>query len=131
MNLLTNGIAGIGDSCLGILLGFSFILLWLLGALKAGDVKLYMAVGALGGWRFALSVMVSSILIGGAAAVCIMLARKSGRRSIKKLWVYACNLFLTREFHTYQSDDASYFCFGVCIAAGAVWTYLKLSVTKI
>lgn len=119
-HFLLNGTGGMRDSFWGILTGSSFILLWMLGALKAGDVKLYMAIGAMGGWRFALSSMVYSVLIGGIAAVCVMIFRKNGRRSLKNLCTYGWNLFLTRKFHTYEGDEDSYFCFGICIAAGAI-----------
>ena len=43
------GIWGLKNSLLGLALGTSFMALWLMGTLKAGDVKLYMAVGALAG----------------------------------------------------------------------------------
>ena len=120
LNLLFGGLGGLGRSFLGALVGFSFILLWQLGALKAGDVKLYMAIGAIGGWRFGLNTMIFSILIGGVMAFGVMLTRKSGRKSLKNLWNYAVNMFLMRKFHMYESDELAYFCFGICIAAGAV-----------
>ena len=120
LNTLFRGFGGLLDSIVVTLLGFSFILLWQLGALKAGDVKLYMAVGALGGWRFGLETMIDSILIGGVAALFVMLTRNTGRKSLKNLWNYAENIFLTRSFHTYKGDTSAYFCFGGCIAAGAI-----------
>lgn len=43
---------GLLSSILGILLGFLTILFCGISMLKAGDVKLYMAVGALAGWKF-------------------------------------------------------------------------------
>lgn len=106
-------------SILGILMGFVFFLLFALGALKAGDVKLYMAVGALTGWRFCGKVLIYSVLTGGAAALCIMLKNQNGRQSLKCLWNYFVNLFLTRKFYMYKAESGnSYFCFGGCIAAG-------------
>lgn len=120
LNLLFGGLSGLWNSFLGTLTGFTFILLWMLGALKAGDVKLYMAIGAIGGWRFGLNTIIYSIMIGGIAAFAVMLTRKSGRKSLKNLWNYTVNLFLTRKFHTYEGDESAYFCFWVCIAAGAV-----------
>lgn len=120
LNLLLEGGQGLLGSALGALAGFSFILLWCLGALKAGDVKLYIAIGALGGWKFGLNSMIDSILIGGIAAVVVMVFRKSGRKSLKNLRNYAVNLILTRKFHTYEGEESAYFCFGFCIAAGAV-----------
>lgn len=120
LNLLFGGLAGLWNGFLGALVGFTFILLWMLGALKAGDVKLYMAIGALGGWRFGLNTMIFSILIGGVAALGVMLARKTGRIALKNLWNYIKNLFLTRKFHTYEGTESAYFCFGACIAIGAI-----------
>ena len=119
LNFFLSGFDGLLQSFLGALIGFSFILLWILGALKAGDVKLYMALGALGGWRFGLNTMIYSLIIGGVAAFFVMVTQKNGRKSFRNLWNYGVNLFLTRKFHTYEGDESAYFCFGGCIAAGA------------
>lgn len=124
LNLLFGGLAGLCNGFLGALVGFTFIFLWMLGVLKAGDVKLYMAIGALGGWRFGLNTMIFSILIGGIAAFWVMLTRKTGRMALDNLWNYIKNLFLTRRFHTYEGIESAYFCFGVCIAAGAIAAWM-------
>ena len=124
LNLLFGGLAGLWNSFLGALVGFTFFFLWMLGALKAGDVKLYMAIGAIGGWRFGLNTMIFSILIGGIAAFLVMITRKSGRTAMKNLWNYVKNLFLTRKFHTYEGSESAYFCFGACIAMGAIAAWI-------
>lgn len=118
-SFLTDGALGFAVGCIGILL-------WFLGALKAGDVKLYMAIGAIGGWRFCLNTEIFSILIGGAAAFLVMLFRKNGRESLKRLWLYGKLLILTRTYHKYEGASSSYFCFGCMIAAGA-WASLFYS----
>lgn len=121
LNFLLGGIPAFLDGFMGIVVGFSFFILFALGALKAGDVKLYMAIGALGGWRYGLTVMTVSVLIGGAAAFFIMAAHKNGRSSLGNLWNYFVNMFLRRQFYRYQpSEESSRFCFGWCIAAGAI-----------
>lgn len=124
--LITTG-GFLADGALGFAVGCIGILLWFLGALKAGDVKLYMAVGAIGGWRFCLNTEIFSILIGGAAAFLVMLFRKNGRGALKRLWLYGKSLILTRTYRKYEGDSSSYFCFGCMIAAGA-WVSLLYSV---
>lgn len=119
-HLFAGGLPGLVWSLTGIGVGFAMIVLWLLGALKAGDVKLYMAIGALGGWRFGLNTIVCSILTGGIVGLLLMLVRKSGRKSLRGLWNYGVTMLLTRSVQMYQAEDkSSYFCFGGCIAAGA------------
>lgn len=114
--ILADGAAGFAIGCLGLLL-------WFLGALKAGDVKLYMALGVIGGWRFCLNTEILSILIGGAAAFFVMIFRKNGREALKRLWLYGKGLLLTRTYRKYEGTSSSYFCFGCFIAAGA-WAAL-------
>lgn len=120
-NLLLYGISGLKNSLGGFLLGISFVLFWLMGMLKAGDIKLYMAIGALAGWRFCGTVLVASIFVGGIASVCVMMVRKSGKASLKRLGIYLVNLFYTRQFHMYQPEEENaYFSFGCCIFAGTL-----------
>lgn len=120
LRTITGGISGLGTALTGTAMGSLFIFLWLLGGLKAGDVKLYMAVGALGGWRYCLNTEVYSILFGGAGAVIHMLIRENGIRSLKRVWLYMMNMLMSRSFYMYEGEESSYFCFGCFIAAGAL-----------
>ena len=45
INLIFGGFSGLLTSLLGLGAGFACVSLWFVGGLKAGDVKLYMAVG--------------------------------------------------------------------------------------
>lgn len=127
LNIILGGIHGLGDSLLGLFLGFSFLFLWLLGMLKAGDVKLYMAVGALAGWRFCGYTMIYSILLGGAAALGLMVRRKSGCASLYRVKIYLSNLIYSRQFRRYEPEESSgYFSFGCCIFAGTLFAVWKL-----
>lgn len=122
------GLGGLLHSLSGILIGFSFAAFWILGMLKAGDIKLYMAVGALAGWRFCGYVMITSVLIGGAVAAFLMTIRKTGRTSLKRLKEYLLHLLYMKRFFMYQPEEKNaYFSFGCCIFAGALVTvwYLR------
>lgn len=121
LNLLLRGFGGVLSSLAGILAGFAFFLLFVIGALKAGDVKLYMAVGAIGGWRFVLNTMALSVLAGGILSFGILICRKRGRMALRNVWNYLTNVIITRNFYRYEPlDQESYFSFGCCIALGAV-----------
>lgn len=121
LHIVFGGAGGFLDSLLGFLLGTSFMLVWILGMLKAGDVKLYMSIGALAGWKFCGYTMIYSILLGGAAAAWVMISRKSGRESLKRVRTYLLNLMCTRQFRRYQPEkNSGYFSFGCCIFGGAL-----------
>lgn len=104
----------------GWAVGSVFIFLWLAGGLKAGDVKLYMAVGALGGWKFCLNTEIYSMIFGGAASLVLLIWRKRRLTQMKRLWLYVMNLLMTRNFVPYHGGEKSYFCFGWLIGAGAL-----------
>ena len=126
-NLVLFGFKGLTGSFLGILMGFAAFIFFAIGALKAGDVKLYMAIGAFTGWRFCGYAIVYSILVGGVATFIFMLLRKSGRTALKNLKNYFVNMFYTHHFYMYQSQDtSSYFSFGCCILVGLVITWMVL-----
>lgn len=120
LSFILGGVGSGFSSLAGIGVGFLAFVLFAIGGLKAGDVKLYMAVGAFGGWCFSMETMIASILIGGLAAFFVMLMRKSSWKVFKNLWTYLINMIYIRKFYMYQAEnESSYFSFGCCIALGA------------
>lgn len=63
LNFWTYKLNGLINSVLGISLGFSLIIFWILKVIRLDTVKLYMAIGAMGGWKFCLNVMFTVLLI--------------------------------------------------------------------
>lgn len=123
LHMILGGTEGVMDSLLGLLLGSSFILIWILGMLKAGDVKLYMAIGALAGWRFCGYTMIYSILFGGVAAAFVMICRKSGKESFVRVKTYLMNLIYMKQLQRYRpEEEGAYFSFGGCIFVGTLIT---------
>lgn len=126
INGLLWGLHGIGNSLLGFIVGFVCILFYLTGSLKAGDIKLYMALGTVLGYRKLLTVVAYSIIFGGIAGVIVMLINRNGRERFRKLWVYMKNIFWTRSFQKYEPEGkGAYFSFGVCIFAAVCVVLLR------
>lgn len=129
MNLIFFGTGGLKNSLSGLGLGSLCMLFWILGMLKAGDVKLYMAVGAITGWKFCGYTIIYSILIGGVCAAGQMVLKKSGGASFRRVGIYLTNLLYTKQFHCYRPENQDgYFSFGCCIFVGTLaafwWLYL-------
>lgn len=124
-NMVIGGWRGLVGSLLGILAGLTVTTLWILGMLKAGDVKLYIAVGAMGGWQFCGYTMIFSVLIGSLAAAIFMIVRRSGWTALKRLKGYLFHVLYTKHFFPYQPEEQSaYFSFGFSIFLGtlaALW----------
>lgn len=100
------------DAVKASLIGFAAalaagVLLWLVGALRAGDAKLYAAVGMLLGWRGVLNCFLWSMLIAGTAGVALLLSRRALLGRMKRLWEYVKGLFLTRQFTPYAPESGS------------------------
>ena len=84
-------IAVIGDSVVqglaGVLLGGGiFFLLFLVGGMGAGDVKLMAAVSAWVGVRHAPLMLVATALAGGALALLYVLPQKRFRQTAANIW---------------------------------------------
>ena len=85
LNYAFAGLAGLFASLQGMLMGFGLMLvLHLFGALGAGDVKLFAALGAVLGAPLVLPTFVIVVLTGGILAIANMLytntARVTGER---------------------------------------------------
>lgn len=117
INLLLWGMHGLLDSALGLLLGTLLFFLFVIRTLKAGDIKLFMALGAILGWRLNLRIIICSILLGGVAGIIWMLVRQNGRQRFLRCWLYLKHLFLMRRWERYEEGgEGAHFCFGVYIA---------------
>ncbi len=121
LNLVLEGMGGLKNSLLGFGLGVLSMILWILGMLKAGDVKLYMSVGAIAGWKFCGYTIIGSILTGGLISAFLIVFRGTAKASFMRIKLYILHLFYTREFHIYEPEESSAYCsFGSCIFCGVL-----------
>ena len=82
-------------------------LFWLLGVFRAGDAKLYAALGMLLGWQGVLNCFLWSMLTAGSVGFLLLLLRGELKNRFKRLWGYCKLLFLTRRFVPYSPQPGT------------------------
>jgi|WetSurMetagenome_2_1015567.scaffolds.fasta_scaffold152485_2 prepilin peptidase CpaA len=120
---LTGGMAGLLSGVLGLLMGTGlFFIIYLIGAIGAGDAKLVGAVGAFVGPRGILVVTLLTALAGGLYALFFLLFYRSRTKgtlkSIKQIFMIFA---LTKKWELGpegEDKNAPKLCYGVAIAAG-------------
>jgi prepilin peptidase CpaA len=80
------GAMGLAGSLLGLAAGFlPMLAAWLAGGVGGGDAKLMAAVGALAGWRFAISALLFGFVVAAVMAVAVMVRRRIVRRTLGRV----------------------------------------------
>ncbi|MFB3829726.1 MAG: prepilin peptidase [Bryobacteraceae bacterium] len=127
MNTAFGGWEGLKASAGGFALAFcGYLLLYLIHAMGAGDVKLMGAVGALAGASCWLYIFVVTAIFGGVAAVVLSLARGRLRRTLWNVGFVISELshlrapYLAREDLDVKSKKALTLPHGVSIAVGTL-----------
>ncbi len=122
-NLIFNDI-GIKSSVIAFGLAFFICLpFYMLKMLKAGDIKLYMALGAVLGTDNMIECMEASIICGGIMALIYAVKHKCLKKNFKYLFEYLKNLFYTKKLSPYinsNTDSDKYFPFGIAIFMGVL-----------
>ncbi|MGE5678937.1 MAG: prepilin peptidase [Pseudomonadota bacterium] len=124
-NSITKGLEGIIFSLQGILLPvLCLIVLYMLGTMGAGDIKLFSSIGAIMGAGFVLGSIVFSFLFGGVIAATLMLIRRNGAERLKYLGTYIKSCIMSMTVTRYADfgipRDGSRFHFSVAVASGTV-----------
>jgi len=78
---------GLAGSAAGLVVGYvPLMFAFLAGGIGGGDAKLMGAVGALTGWRFALSAMLYGLFVAAIMAIVVMLAKGIARQTLRRVW---------------------------------------------
>lgn len=102
----------------------SGILLWKLGAIRAGDAKFLWTAGIVKGARAYWVSLACMIVAGGVMALCIMLFKGDFRKRYRRLWLYIKGIFLSRKYDRYEPEDPQEFPFSLAIGAGCLAEWL-------
>jgi prepilin peptidase CpaA len=127
---VTNGWEGLLFSFGGLALGMAlFFILYFMGGMGAGDIKLMGAVGAIIGSKGILLTAFLSVLVGGVYALIVLLFNiQYAKDLIKRSYMTIKSFFFTRQFIPIPADKSAEkpkLCYGVAIAIGT-FSYLLL-----
>ena len=122
-NFMGQGLPGLADGILGMLLGFAFLILpYLWGGMGAGDVKALAALGAWLGPRLTVFLFCYMGLAGGVIALGYLVWQGILWQKIKEGWTFLLNLILCRPDGPPRPPSPSQLTegipYGVAIAAG-------------
>ena len=122
-NFLAQGLPGLTDGILGMLLGCAFLILpYLWGGMGAGDVKALAALGAWLGPQLTVVLFCYMGIAGGVIAVGYMVWQGILWQRIKDGWVFLLNLILCRPDGAPSPPSPSQLTegipYGVAIAVG-------------
>ncbi|MFN8008929.1 MAG: prepilin peptidase [Terriglobia bacterium] len=125
LNFLHLGIQGLVWSVLGIATGFSLLfLLYLLGGMGAGDVKLLGTVGAFVGPKLVFYTFIWMALIGGVMALILILYKRAFAQTLQNLkflllgWILRTST--SEATLTIRNQSLLKLPYGVAIALGAI-----------
>ncbi|MZQ87320.1 prepilin peptidase [Paenibacillus sp. 5J-6] len=92
LNVSLSGLNGLSFSLIGAGIAFiAMFLLYLIGALGAGDVKLFTAIGAMMGTSFVFQLMVYAILCAALMGLVLLMLHKKMAATGQKLvkWLFS------------------------------------------
>jgi prepilin peptidase CpaA len=127
LHTFINQWTGLVFSLEGAVLGLGlFLVIYLLGWMGAGDVKLFAAVGSILGPTQTVSAALAVALVGGLLSLSILVFSLGWRSMGLWLWSHLQTLILTRSF---QRPDAPVqgavpmVPYAVPIGLGTIWSY--------
>jgi prepilin peptidase CpaA len=120
---LTGGGAGLLFSLGGLATGLAVLfILFLIGAMGAGDVKLMGAIGALSGTHAVLNSALFTMVAGAFYALILLLFRHSACKEVLPRILFMLNYFMRTgklaEISPKNRPNEPKLCYGVAIAAG-------------
>lgn len=113
---------GLTGSLVGLAAGFVPLLVcWRMGGMGGGDAKLMGAIGALGGWQFAIAAMLYSFLAAAVMALVVVLRRKMLGRTLRRI-AAAAVMLITPGGRAMDAagDDSPKVPFAVAICVGTI-----------
>lgn len=136
LNGVLYGLAGLGRAGIGMLTGFGiYLLLYLLRAMGAGDVKFMAAIGSIVGWWWWFHIFFVAVIVGAIAGVLLALSKGRLQRTFGNVGYIVSEIahfrppHVRREDLDVKSEKALRLPHGAAIAAGVLivvgWTWWK------
>lgn len=126
LNTLSHQWNGLSVALLGCALAFGLMmLLYLFGALGAGDVKLFAAIGALIGVKLVVPTFVIVVFCGGALALISMLYTGTAKVTMHRVWTILVGILPGWQMPRYTATpDRQTIPYGVAITLGTLISFV-------
>ena len=122
-------VIGLDVALLGLGLGFgSMGVAWLMGVIGGGDAKLMGAVGALAGWRFALSAMFYGFIVAAVMAIIAMLYYRILGRTAKRLGRFIFLALMPGPGGKLETAESPKIPFGLALCIGSALALIEVFV---
>ncbi|GIP29471.1 type 4 prepilin peptidase 1 [Paenibacillus sp. J23TS9] len=103
-HVITGGLQGVAFSAKGLGAGFGLLLIMhVIGAVGAGDVKLFGGIGAWMGTLLTVQCLVYSVLCAGVIGVMILLWRRETVKRLRKVVSSLTGVFILRSFQALKT----------------------------
>lgn len=123
-HLFSGGLQGLVYSLAGLCAGFIVLLvLYGLGALGAGDVKLFAAIGAISGVPLTLYSTMYSILYAGCIGICILLWKRQLVRCARRVTGIVYSFILLKDIRAFAAvkrEESIRFPFMYAVVPGVI-----------
>jgi prepilin peptidase CpaA len=111
---------GFSGALIGLLVGFGpMFIAWRAGGVGGGDAKLMGAIGALGGWQFALASLFYGLVVAGLMALIVMLRHRVLRRTLGRVWRFLVLVTMRAKPCDPSGSDSPTIAVGLALAIGA------------
>jgi prepilin peptidase CpaA len=121
LNLALGGVHGLTMSAIGAAIGFvGLFLLFMLGAMGGGDVKLMAAIGAIKAYPFVISSLLYSFLVGGFMGIAVLIWKQKFLRTMFGLFRWGAGKVLPVPAAPLNPDKMEKVPFGIAIVIGTI-----------
>ncbi|WP_440117430.1 A24 family peptidase [Paenibacillus sp. QZ-Y1] len=127
-HIIWRGWEGFLFSAAGFAACFSVLfLMYVIGAVGAGDVKLFGGIGAWTGLAFGIHVMIYSVLYAGAIGLVILLFRKDSANRIRGMAGNLAGFFMLGSLKLVSKEKTLKFPFMLAVLPGFISAYIYMS----
>ncbi|WP_408895090.1 prepilin peptidase [Paenibacillus taichungensis] len=127
-HIIWGGWEGFLISAAGFAIGFGVLfLMYLIGAVGAGDVKLFGGIGVWTGLVFAVHVIIYSVLYAGAIGLVILLFRRDSAKRIRGMAGNLAGFFMLGSLKLVNQEKTLKFPFMLAVLPGFISSYIYMS----
>ncbi len=134
LGLIVNAMLGMKSfqsSVIGMLVAFIlFLIVFMIGGLGGGDVKLMAAIGAIKGYPFVMYAAFYSALVGGLMSIAIMIWKGKFLRGMRNIFRVIFSYVFSFIFPgmkplSLSPEESEKIPFGFAICLGTLWAVLE------